>query len=147
MKYCLRRGFTLVEILVVLAILGVLMGLMIPAVISAREAARSAQCRNNLHQIGLALNYYLESHGQLFLQLPNNPDSRSQQAKGGTFEKIYWEDTHRADQAGRWNNQRLQQSFQLLDELHYEPQNQSVWQVHIPSVAARSRHQQYTCLQ
>ena len=92
MKYCLRRGFTLVEILVVLAILGVLMGLMIPAVISAREAARSAQCRNNLHQIGLALNYYLESHGQLFLQLPNNPDSRSQQAKGGTFEKIYWED-------------------------------------------------------
>ncbi len=93
MKRRKQSGFTLIELLVVMGLIATLLGILLPAVQYAREAARRIDCQSHLHQIGLGIMQYFDDwNGQFFLHHPFNADSLSEVGNAESFAEIYWED-------------------------------------------------------
>ena len=82
-----RRGFTLVELLVTIAVIAVLIGILVPAVGGARDVARSAACRSNLHQLSVAwIAYMMDNKGKFPFHRPNDDLAHHVFDWGG----VYW---------------------------------------------------------
>jgi prepilin-type N-terminal cleavage/methylation domain-containing protein len=104
-----RSGFTLVELLVVITIIGILIALLLPAVQAAREAARRAQCANHLKQMGLAIHNFHQARGAL-------PPSR-EPCHHGTLFTVLWPYMEQQALTGRWGDELsyYEQPLDLLE--------------------------------
>ena len=116
------RGFTLVELLVVIAIIAILVVMLLPAVQAAREAARRIQCTNNLKQIGLAIHSFHDHHRKL-------PPTR-QICHHGTWANALWPFIEFDDANDAWDDE-LPYHYQLLESLD----------VHVPIYFCPSRRE------
>lgn len=88
-----RTGFTIVELLVVAAVIGVLIALLLPAVQMAREAARRTDCLSHQRQIGIGVQQYYNAWREyFFLHHPFDADVISNVGLSNSFAEIYWED-------------------------------------------------------
>jgi len=110
-------GFTLVELLVVIAIIGILIALLLPAVQAAREAARRAQCINNLKQYGIALQNYHGANkefpaGAVMKQLPTDVYASANAALLPYFEEASLQNLY--DQTKQWEKQRADVSATVI---------------------------------
>jgi prepilin-type N-terminal cleavage/methylation domain-containing protein/prepilin-type processing-associated H-X9-DG protein len=100
-----RRGFTLVELLVVIGIIAVLVAILLPALNKAREAARITQCASNMRQIGIALTAYAVSNKGWVP--PFNPIHKAASGNGAqTFNPLYWDGVTVVDALSKYGLQK-----------------------------------------
>jgi prepilin-type N-terminal cleavage/methylation domain-containing protein/prepilin-type processing-associated H-X9-DG protein len=137
-------GFTLVELLVVIAIIGVLVALLLPAVQSAREAARRTQCLNHLKQLGIALHNYHDTvgvfpyrQGGTGLPADSNVLTNQQQGSGITMLLPYFEQKALYDAIA--SPQRFgSTSYSPFGDAAFDASGYQLWNTNIPTLICPS---------